>query len=188
MGEQNSHIPDEEQDEELNETQDQDQEEFDRERAMNTIRHLRKYEKEAKVLRRKLKELEKTEETPTDGQPNEGRLVSRLSEVERASAQLEGRVAQAEVKADFMEKALKAGATDLRLAYLAAQADGLLGDYDDGEIGPHDLTTLKKNYPHLFQAPTRGSGDGGSGTRRTRSKGSSTDEMNTWIRRSTGRS
>lgn len=162
-----------------------DEEEFDRERAMSTIRHLRKYEKEAKSLRQKLRKLEQG--GSGSGKPETEETAARLSEVERNAAVLEEKVAQAEVKADFVEKALKAGVVDLKLAYLAAQADDLLGDYDEGHIGPHNFTALKKNYPHLFRAGSGlGSGDGAAGTRRP-GKGDASSEMNNWIRRSSGR-
>lgn len=110
------------------------------------------------------------------------RLTKAASENERRAIAAEGRIAQTEIKADFVEKALAAGVVDIKLAYLAAQADGLLGAYDpDKGVSKHDFAELKKRYPHLFRAGAGGSADGGAGGGKV---GSS---MNDWIRRAAGR-
>ena len=73
--------------------------------------------------------------------------------------------------------------TDIRLAYLAAQAEGLLGAYDpDKGVGKHNFEELRKKYPHLFRATTGGSADGGAG-----GSGKIGGDMNAWIRRAAGR-
>ncbi len=106
------------------------------------------------------------------------KLTQAASEHERRAIAAESRIAQTEIKADFVEKAIGAGVTDIRLAYLAAQAEGLLGAYDpDKGVGKHDFDELKKRYPHLFRATTGGSADGGAGG------GSKIGgDMNQWIR------
>lgn len=108
------------------------------------------------------------------------RLQKMASDNERRAIEAERRIADVEIRADFTEKALAAGVTDIKLAYLAAQADGLLGAYDPAKgVGKHDFAELRKRYPHLFRAG--GSADGGAG-----GKPAGTS-MNDWIRRAAGR-
>lgn len=112
------------------------------------------------------------------------RLQTAAAENERRAIAAEARVAATEIRADFAEKALAAGVTDIRLAYLAAQADGLLGDYDPEKgVGRHNIEELRKRYPHLFRAAPGGSADGGAGGG-TRAAAS----MNEFIRRAARRS
>lgn len=111
------------------------------------------------------------------------RLQALASEKERQAILLETQLAQLAVRADFVEKALGAGVTDIRLAYLAAQAEGLLGAYDPEKgVSEHNFAELKKRYPHLFRPSTPGSAEGGAGGGRI--AGTS---MNDWIRRVAGR-
>lgn len=111
------------------------------------------------------------------------RLQKLASEAERRAILLEDRIAQTEIKADFIEKAIAAGVVDVRLAYLAAQADGLLGAYDpDKGVGKHNFDELKKRYPHLFRTVS-GSADGGA----SGGKVLTAQTINDWIRRAAGR-
>jgi len=111
------------------------------------------------------------------------KLTQAASEHERRAIAAESRIAQTEIKADFVEKAVAAGVVDIRLAYLAAQAEGLLGAYDpDKGVGKHNFEELKKRYPHLFRATTGGSADAGAGV-----GGKIGGDMNQWIRRAAGR-
>lgn len=59
----------------------------------------------------------------------------------------------------FYEAATAAGVKNLRLAYLAAQQDGLIAD--DGTV---KLESLKVNYPELFGKTTPPPGNAGAGT------------------------
>lgn len=112
------------------------------------------------------------------------KLTKAASENERRAIAAEGRIAQMEIRADFVEKAVAAGVTDIKLAYLAAQAEGLLGAYDpDKGVGKHDFAELKKRYPNLFRAGAGGSADGGAGAGQTAGSGKS---MNEFIRRAAG--
>lgn len=123
---------------------------------------------------RKLKESQKSDVE---------KLTQIASEHERRAIAAESQIAATEIKADFVEKAVAAGVTDIRLAYLAAQAEGLLGSYDpDKGVGKHNLEELKKRYPHLFRATTGGSADAGAG-----GSGKIGGDMNAWIRRAAGR-
>jgi len=160
--------------------QGDDGEDFDKERALATIRKLRQFEKQAKALKRELDEIKREREEA--GKTELEKLSSRLAEEERKALDAEARVAAAEVRADFVEKALREGVTNLQLAYLAAQADGLLGSYDDGEVSDHDFKTLKKRYPDLFRTTT-GSADGSAGNETPPVSGG----MNDFIRRAAGR-
>jgi len=111
------------------------------------------------------------------------KLTQAASENERRAIAAESRIAQTEIKADFVERAIAAGVTDIRLAYLAAQAEGLLGAYDpDKGVGKHNFEELKKRYPNLFRAGAGGSADGGAG-----GGGKVGGDMNAWIRRAAGR-
>ncbi len=111
------------------------------------------------------------------------KLTQAASEHERRAIAAESRIAATEIKADFVEKAIQAGVTDIRLAYLAAQAEGLLGAYDpDKGVGKHDFAELRKRYPNLFRASSSGSADGGAG-----GAGKVGNSMNDFIRRAAGR-
>lgn len=175
----------EEQTSETEERQDQEQapesdaEEFDKDRAMATIRSLRGYERQAKSLKRELEALKQHQEDA--GKTELEKLTSRLAEAERRAIDAEQRIAATEIRADFVAKALQEGVTDIRLAYLAAQSDGLLGAYEDGEVSSHDFKALRKGYPHLFRPA--GSADGSSGSSRSANAGG----MNEFIRRAAGR-
>ncbi len=110
------------------------------------------------------------------------KLQKLASEHERRAIVAESRIAATEIKADFVEKAMAAGVTDIQLAYLAAQAEGLLGAYDpDKGVGKHNFEELRKRYPHLFRAAP-GSADGGA-----KGSGNIGNSMNDWIRRAAGR-
>ncbi len=112
------------------------------------------------------------------------KLHKLASEHERRAIAAESRIAQTEIKADFVEKAIAAGVTDIRLAYLAAQSEGLLGAYDpDKGVGKHNFEELRKRYPNLFRAGAGGSADGGAGG----GGGKVGSSMNDWIRRAAGR-
>lgn len=156
-----------------------DAEDFDKDRAMSTIRSLRVFERQAKAYKRELDALKQQHEDANKTELE--KLSSRLAETERRALDAEQRIATAEVRADFTAKALQEGVTDVRLAYLAAQSDGLLGAYEDGDVSAHDFKALRKNYPHLFRPA--GSANGSSGSGRPPSAGG----MNEFIRRSAGR-
>lgn len=156
-----------------------DAEEFDKARAMATIRNLRAYERQAKTLKKELETLKQKQEDA--GRTELEKLTVRLADAERRAIDAEQRIAQVEIRADFMARALQEGVTDARLAYLAAQSDGLLGSYDDGEISSHDFKALRKGYPHLFRPV--GSADGSAGSGRPPTSGG----MNEFIRKAAGR-
>lgn len=156
-------------------------EEYDKERALATIRNLRRYEKRAQSLERELAAMKKQQAEANMGEIE--KVSTRLAEQERRALEAESRIAAAEIRADFTEKALAEGVTDVKLAYLAAQADGLLGAYDDGVVSSHDFKELKKRYPQLFRSGI-GSADGGEATKGAAVTGRN---MNAFIRAAAGR-
>lgn len=104
-------------------------------------------------------------------------LYEQASKFEARALELEAAVAEHAIRADFLEKALEAGCTDPRLAYLAAQADDLLGSYDpeSGEVSEHNIEALRERYPNLFRGSAANI-DAGS-----RSPATSVD-INQWLR------
>jgi len=83
-------------------------------------------------------------------------------------------------QADFYETAHAAGVTNLRLAWLAAQADEM-----QDRRGQVDMDKLKGAYPELFGATTRApAGNAGAGTQQPPK---AAQGMNEFIRRSSGR-
>ena len=111
------------------------------------------------------------------------RLQRQAAENERRAIEAERRVAETAIRASFTEQAVANGVTDVRLAYLAAQADGLLGAYDaEKGVGRHNWEELRRRYPHLFRPGPGGSADGGAGAGR-----SPAASMNDFIRRAAGR-
>ena len=111
------------------------------------------------------------------------RLQTAAAENERRAIEAERRVAETAIRASFTEQAVANGVTDIRLAYLAAQADGLLGAYDPEKgVGRHNFDELRKRYPHLFRAAPGGSADGGAG-----GGTGAAASMNEFIRRAAGR-
>jgi len=91
---------------------------------------------------------------------------ARLSEIEQRALQLEQTIAEAVIKADFIEKAISHGVRNIRLAYLAAQAEGLLGAYDEEDgVTEHNFEELRKRFPELFSGATRSDIDAGAGAR-----------------------
>ncbi len=82
-------------------------------------------------------------------------------------------------KSDFYEAAHLAGASNLKLAYMAAVQDELFD-----RRGNVDFAKMKENYPELFAGELGASGNAGSGTETTIPEGKA---MNNWIRTETGR-
>lgn len=98
--------------------------------------------------------------------------VEANSDAAKQLAEISGRLELEEKRADFYEKASTAGCRNLRLAWLAAQADNLT------------VEQVKAQHPELFgtSKPDTGAGHGaGSGG------GGETKDMNAFIRRAAGR-
>lgn len=92
-------------------------------------------------------------------------------------------LAKADQRAEFYEDAHTAGITNLRLAWMVAQQDGLFD-----RKGNADFTALKRDYPELFgrtkaaTGSTRVSANGGE-----TNDGATGGNMNAFIRQSAGR-
>ena len=87
---------------------------------------------------------------------------------------LQGSLQSSKTKASFYEAASQAGVSNLRLAWLAAQEDGLIDD--KGEV---DFEKMETNYGPLFGEGASGAdGHAGAGSSRKAGKGSkSMDEL-----------
>jgi hypothetical protein len=109
--------------------------------------------------------------------------VAEGSEARKKLDELTAGLTARERQSEFYESAHAAGVTNLRLAWLAAQADESVLD----RHGAVDMEKLKKAYPELFgvrpagKAPA-GNAGAGTGSEPPKSKG-----MNDFIRRSAGR-
>lgn len=101
------------------------------------------------------------------------------SESRKAIEDMAGKLSSLEQQADFYDAAHQAGATNLRLAFLAAQESGLL----DPETGKVDFGDLKKQFPELFGTRTAPPGNAGTGTQDQPTARS----MNDFIRTAAGR-
>lgn len=102
-------------------------------------------------------------------------LTGKLDQNSDAAQQLgklSGQLESAQKRADFVEAAARAGCSDVRLAWLAAQADDLTVD------------DVKAAYPQLFMAQTRAATHAGNGSQSPVASGKS---MNNFIRRAAGR-
>lgn len=97
--------------------------------------------------------------------------LDQSSEAAKQLNQLSGKLEAAQLQADFYEEASKAGCRDLRLAWLAAQADGL------------SVEDVKEQHPELFRRtpPDTNAGTGNN------NQNHQVRDMNTFIRRAAGR-
>lgn len=93
------------------------------------------------------------------------------SEAGKQLAELSARLETEQQRADFYEQATAAGCRNLRLAWLAAHADGLT------------LKQVQAQHPDLF-APTRPATNAGNGAQQ---QGGAARDMNLFIRRAAGR-
>jgi len=102
------------------------------------------------------------------------------SDAQKKVLELADAEAAALLKADFYEAAHEKDVSNLKLAYVVAQQDGLID-----KRGKIDFDTLKKSYPELFIkkiVPPGGAGDGTGG----KLPGGKVD-MNDLIRKKAGR-
>lgn len=122
-------------------------EEFDPERALNTIRAQREAENE---LKEKLRKYEAAEQEELDKQKT---LEERLAERNARIQELEKQLAARDAAADFKAQAEEAGITDPELALLVAEREGLLGEFnpETGKIegGKVDFGKLVERHPIL---------------------------------------
>lgn len=147
-------------------------EDFDPERALRTIRQQRQAEKELKAqlaeAQAKAAELDKIKAAEEEAQKT---LEQKVAEREARIAELEAQISEGRQKADFVSRAAARGYIDPELAYLAAKAQGVLGEYDPkaGTVGEHDFEALETAHPTLAaQAAEEGvlkADDGDAGRR-----------------------
>ena len=162
---------------------------FDKERALNTIRAQRAKEKEqaAEIARLKAIEAEVEQAKAEEAEAQKG-LEQKLAEREARIEELEAQANEVSVKADFVAKAGARGYEDPQLAYLAARDAGVLGgmDPETGNVGEHDFDKLEERFPALAgeARERRGLESADAGVRGHRGKRSTADIFNTAIRES----
>lgn len=138
-----------------------DGEEFDPQRALNTIRAQRAAEN---ALKEKLRKYEEAEQKELEKQKT---LEERLTEKTAKIQELEKQLVFRNTAAEFRIQALEAGIADPELALLVAEREGLLGDYnpETGKIegGKVDFDILVERHPVLAgeRKDKRPTGDAG---------------------------
>ena len=100
------------------------------------------------------------------------------SEMEKSLADIEAKLAESNLRAEFAEEGAKLGVNNLKLAFLAAKE----GEFIDGR-GRINWEGLKKEHPQLFGEKPKQGGDAGSGTGTPAPAG----DMNQAIRNAAGR-
>jgi len=154
------------------ESETDDGEEFDKERAMETIRKQREAEKElSKRVKSMERELKKYENEKLSEQE---RLQRELEELrtERDTAVSE----KQQLRAQTIANGAGAKYPDLLIAKIPAEA------LEDEDLTKEAINKLKSDYPDLFRSTANGSADGGAGTRAVPRM-----SMNDLIRRKAGR-
>lgn len=92
------------------------------------------------------------------------------SDAAKQLTELSGKLETEQKRADFYEAATAAGCRNLRLAWLAASADGLT------------LDQVRAQHPDLFARPATNAGNGAA-----TAAGGAARDMNAYIRRAAGR-
>jgi hypothetical protein len=148
-------------DESKNEETPAPEDDFDKDRALKTIRAQREEEKRLKA---ELAKYKAEEEAELEKQKS---LEQKLAERDASIQQLEGRLANQLVEQSFKEEAREKGIADPELAFLAAEKAGLLGDYDPetGKVGAHNFDELSERFP-TFEPKEAGTGPTGDAGRR----------------------
>lgn len=127
---------------------------FDKDRALSTIRKQRAEEKRLKEelaeARKAQEELAALKEAQDEAEKT---AVQKLADRDAKIKALENQISESAVKADFMRAATseERAYLDPELAFLAAKEQGLLGKYDPktGTVEAHDLDKLEELYPAL---------------------------------------
>lgn len=161
--------------------------EFDKERALKTIRAQRANEKEqsAEIARLRAIEAEVEKAKATEAEAQKG-LETKLAESQARIAELESQAAESAIKSDFITKAGERGYKDPGLAYLAAKDAGVLGELDPatGNVKVHDFDNLEERFPALAgeASEERELGTGDAGVRGHRGKTTVGSKFNKAIR------
>lgn len=165
--------------------EESEEEDFDKDRALATIKNQRAAERKLKAelaeARKAQDELDAIKQAQADADKS---ATDKLAERDARIAQLENKIQEFAVKADFERVATERGIADLGLAYLAAKEQGLLGTQDpkSGKVEGHDLDKLEEMYPALAG---EGAGDshGDAGVRGLRGKtGTVNTQFNSVVR------
>lgn len=128
---------------------------FDKERALSTIRTQRAVEKKQKAELADLRAFKAdADEAEAEKEEADKDNEQKLAESNAENTDLKAQLTERDVRADFERQAIEEAGIDpedLELAYLAAKEQGLLGDMDPktGQVGAHDFDTLAERYPAL---------------------------------------
>ena len=142
-----------------------EEEEFDPERALETIKKQRESEKAAKERAKALEEeLAKYKSAEEQKAEAEKALEVKVAERDAALEAKDAQIAELHIKHSFVAKAAAKGLADPELAYLAAKEQGLLGTYDpkQGTVSDHDWDKLGEKYPSFATSAEAEAGDAGA--------------------------
>lgn len=138
-----------------------DGEEYDPQRALKTIQKQREAEAQLKADLAKYKAQEEAE--AEEQKSLEQKLIDRDNQV----LELKKELAVRNAAKTFRAQAAEAGIADPELALLAAQADGLVGDFDPEtgqiEVGKVDFDKLVERHPVLQGKAPDGKPTGNAG-------------------------
>lgn len=148
-----------------------DGDEFDKDRALETIRKQRESEKKAKdelkAARARLKELEEAEKKRQDADKSElEKATSRVSELEKALQDSREMAQALRLRQEFgkVAKKLNLKFADVQAeddAFLLAEMEGVEMDADGEVTGLEDaVKALHKSRPYLFAKAEGGDGNG----------------------------
>ncbi len=166
-------------------------EEFDKDRAMATIKDQRKAEKDLKAQLKAANEANAAYKAAEDAKADKDKdLTVRIAERDKSLEGKDAQIAGLQVKHDFLTKAASLGISDPALAFLAASEQGLLGEYDSkaGTVSDHDWDELGVRYPSFVSGEGSGNTDTGDAGRKGRGKVMTTaDQFNQAVRGGFGR-
>lgn len=157
--------------------------EFDKERAMATIKKQREAEAaavaKAKELEAELAKYRTADEAKAEA---EKALEVKVAERDEALKGKDAQIADLHVRYSFEREAVAKGVADPGLAFLAAKEQGLLGVYDPkvGVVSDHDWDGLAEKYPSFKSQEGDKTGDAGA-----RGKGATAgpaDQFNSAVR------
>lgn len=131
-------------------------EDFDKDRALRTIKAQREAEKALKAqlaeARKKAEAYDAAEAAKAEAEKT---ASERLAERDATIAELRRTLDERDIKDSFKAQAADLGVddADLDLAYIAAREQGLLGSRDPGtgEVAKHNFDRLAELFPSLFE-------------------------------------
>jgi len=172
------------------ESTEDEEDAFDKDRALKTIREQRKVEKaQGKELAELRKYKEAADAEALAKAEADKDLETKLAEAKAELKEVRAGQTSADVKADFLRVASLRGYEDPELAYLAAKAADVLGTPKDGKVGDHDFDVLEEQYPKLASeaGDKRGFGSGDASKKGRKAGTTVNDQFNSVVRRQMNR-